>query len=65
MANPKVTTTVRLDESLHVKLQEIANSEVRSVNNLIEYVLTRFVAERSASDSSIDETPHPIENTTE
>ena len=49
MAVSKITTTVRLDESLHAKLQEIANLEVRSVNNLIEYALTKFVSEYPAS----------------
>lgn len=45
MAINKVTTTVRLDESLYKQLQEIANKEVRSVNNLIEYALVKFLEE--------------------
>jgi len=41
----KVTTTVRLDEVIYEQLQQIAAKEVRSVNNLIEYALTRFINE--------------------
>lgn len=45
MSNSKVTTTVRLDEAVHLQLQKIATDEVRSVNNLIEYALTKFIEE--------------------
>ena len=45
MATSKVTTTVRLEEAVYQKLQEIAAKEVRSANNLIEYALTKFIAE--------------------
>jgi hypothetical protein len=43
MANNKVTTTVRLDENIYKQLQQVAEKEVRSVNNLIEYALTKFI----------------------
>ena len=42
MPSSKITITVRLDESIYEKLQAIASKEVRSVNNLIEYALTKF-----------------------
>jgi len=45
----KVTTTVRLEELLYAQLQEIAVDEVRSVNNLIEYALTKFVEEHQGA----------------
>lgn len=45
MATNKITTTVRLDETVYAHLQEIASNEVRSVNNLIEYALTKFIQE--------------------
>ena len=47
MSNNKITTTVRLDEELHRRLTAIANKEVRSVNNLIEYALVKFVREHN------------------
>ena len=45
MATNKITTTVRLDEVIYSQLQAIAADEVRSVNNLIEYALTKFIQE--------------------
>ena len=45
MPTCKNQLTVRLDESIHEELQVIAAEEVRSVNNLIEYALTKFVEE--------------------
>ena len=48
--SPRVTTTVRLDIDLYEKLQEIAAEEVRSVNNLIEYALIKFIQEYQSSD---------------
>lgn len=50
MAVSKVTTTVRLDESVYEQLQKIAAEEVRSVNNLIEYALTKFIREYQQAD---------------
>lgn len=45
MATDKVTTTVRIDPEIYEQLQQIAVKEVRSVNNLIEYALTKFIRE--------------------
>jgi len=45
MATNKITTTVRLEENIYSQLQAIATEEVRSVNNLIEYALTKFIQE--------------------
>jgi len=39
----KITTTVRLEDSVYNELARIAKDEVRSINNLIEYALTKFV----------------------
>ena len=43
MATAKITTTLRLEEPLYKDLHNIASTEVRSLNNLIEYALTKFV----------------------
>ena len=45
MATDKVTTTVRIDPEIYEQLQQIAVKEARSVNNLIEYALTKFIRE--------------------
>ena len=39
----KITTTVRLEDCVYDELVRIAKNEVRSINNLIEYALTKFV----------------------
>lgn len=39
---PKVQLGVRIEADLATKLEEIAKEEMRSVNNLIEVVLTRY-----------------------
>ena len=39
----KITTTVRLEDEVYNELVRISKVEVRSVNNLIEYALTKFV----------------------
>ena len=45
----RITTTIRLEPTLYEALQEIAEKDVRSVNNLIEYALTKFVEEHQSS----------------
>ena len=39
----KTVTTVRIEDSVYNELADIAKTEVRSINNLIEYVLTKYV----------------------
>ena len=45
MAVNRVTTTIRLEEADYQALQEIAASEVRSVNNLMEFILKKYIQE--------------------
>lgn len=48
----KITTTVRLEESVYSELTRISKEEVRSINNLIEYALTKFVRDYQAGQCS-------------
>jgi len=41
----KTTTTVRIEDEVYNRLKEIAEHEVRSLNNLIEFILTKYVRE--------------------
>jgi hypothetical protein len=59
MANNKVTTTVRLDETTYTHLQQIATEEVRSVNNLIEYALTKFIQSYLDEQAYLDKRLEP------
>ena len=45
MATNKIQTGLRLDEQLYEKIREVAVKEKRSLNNLIEYVLQKYVQE--------------------
>jgi predicted HicB family RNase H-like nuclease len=44
----KITTTIRLDTPDHQRLSEIAKQEVRSVNNLVEYIIKKFLQDYQA-----------------
>ena len=41
----KITTTIRIEETDYQVLQEIAVKEVRSVNNLMEFILKKYIQE--------------------
>lgn len=43
MATNKVQTGLRLNEPLYEKIRSISSMEKRSLNNLIEFVLQRYV----------------------
>ena len=45
MATSKIQTGLRLNEPLYEKLKVISSSEQRSLNNLIEYIVKKYVDE--------------------
>lgn len=45
MASSKIQTGLRLSESTYEKARSLAEMEQRSLNNLVEYVLQRYIAE--------------------
>lgn len=45
MAVSKIQTGLRLEEELYEKFKTLSEMEGRSLNNLAEYVIRRFVAE--------------------
>ena len=53
MATNKIQTGLRLSESAYNKLRVVAAQEARSLNNLIEYVLQKFLDEYEAENGSI------------
>ena len=44
MANIKIQTGLRLDESTYNKLKFIAKKENRSLNNLSEYAIQKYIS---------------------
>lgn len=58
MATTKVQTGLRLEESLYEKLKTLADMEGRSLNNLMEYIARRYIAEFEAQNGPL---PRPQE----
>jgi Ribbon-helix-helix protein, copG family. len=48
MPSNKITTTIRMEEKDYQALQKLAEEEVRSVNNLMEFIIKRFLQEHQA-----------------
>jgi len=44
----KIAYTIRIDEEIYEKAKIVAESELRSVNNLIEYLLLKKIKEFEA-----------------
>lgn len=53
MATSKIQTGLRLEESLYEKVKAIAENDGRSLNNLIEQVLRRYVADYEAQNGPL------------
>jgi predicted DNA-binding protein len=51
----KIQTGIRIEESLYGKLKAIAKLEGRTVNNLNEYIIRRYVAEYEAKHGPVPE----------
>lgn len=47
----KIQTGLRLSEDVYQKLKVIAESEGRSLNNLIEYILANYLKDNSKKSS--------------
>lgn len=45
MATSKIQTGLRLNESVYEKLKAISTAEQRSLNNLIEFIVQKYVDE--------------------
>lgn len=53
MATVKIQTGLRLDEELYEKLKTLANSDGRSLNNLVEFIVRRYVSDYEAQNGTI------------
>ncbi len=49
----KIQTGLRLEEELYEKLKTLANMEGRSLNNLAEYIIRRFVSEYESKNGPL------------
>ena len=55
----KIQTGLRLDEVVYGKLKIIAKQENRSLNNLAEYVIQKYLAEYEAVNGVV--VPEPVQ----
>lgn len=53
MAVSKIQTGLRLEEELYEKLKTLSLREGRSLNNLIEFIARRYVADYEAQNGEI------------
>lgn len=45
MATSKIQTGLRLDETIYSKVKSLSELEGRSINNLIEFIVRRYISE--------------------
>ncbi len=45
MSTSKIQTGLRLDETTYTKAKALADQECRSLNNLVEYALQKYISE--------------------
>lgn len=53
MAVSKIQTGLRLDEELYGKLRTLSLQEGRSLNNLVEYIIRRYLADYEAANGTL------------
>lgn len=53
MATAKVQTGLRLEESTYYKLRALSESECRSLNNLVEYIIQKYLDDYEAKNGTI------------
>lgn len=53
MATSKVQTGLRLEEDLYEKLKTLSVQEGRSLNNLVEYIVRRYVTDYEAKNGPL------------
>lgn len=58
MSTFKIQTGLRLDETTYNKLKYLSAKESRSINNLVEYIIKRYLADYETTNGSI---PHQTE----
>lgn len=55
MAVIKIQTGLRIDETTYNKLKTLSVEEGRSINNLVEYIIKRYLADHEARLGPIPE----------
>ena len=58
MAVSKIQTGLRIDETTYGKLRTIAETENRSLNNLVEYIIKNYLSEYEKKNGSVPIAPY-------
>lgn len=53
MAVIKIQTGLRLEEELYEKLKTLSNAEGRSLNNLVEFIVRKYVTEYESQHGAL------------
>lgn len=59
MAVSKIQTGLRIDETTYGKLKTISESENRSLNNLVEYIIKSYLSDYEKRNGIIPVAPYP------
>jgi hypothetical protein len=51
--NDKISLNIRLNEDFHSKIKFISETEYRSLNNQIEYILQKYIKEYEKDNGEI------------
>ncbi len=54
MAVSKIQTGLRIDEKTYYKLKALSESENRSINNLVEYIIQNYLKDYESKNGIID-----------
>lgn len=55
MGKIKIQTGLRLEEDLYAKVKFLAEEEGRSINNLVEYIVRRYIADYEEKNGPLPE----------
>lgn len=53
MAISKIQTGLRINENAYAKLKTLSEMENRSLNNLVEYIIQRYIADYEKENGAI------------
>lgn len=59
MATNKIQTGLRINEQNYQKLKTLCQQENRSINNLVEYIIQKYLDTYETENGSIPLTPFP------
>lgn len=59
MAISKIQTGLRIDEETYRKLKTISENENRSLNNLVEFIIKKYLVDYEVKNGIVPLAPYP------